>query len=198
MKIVPLTVCLFLSFVVTPSLAQDDPRQADRDAMLVILSSIEQALNDRDLTSALQHLDENVIITYQDSTVTRGPEGAAEYYKRMMDGAAAIVEEFNTVATVGAPAIFHGDTAIAYGTQIDTYVLARGLTFTLNANWSTALQKRDGQWSVIALHFSTDLFDNPMLNTAKRMSWIMGTGGVLLGVLLMWLFGRVRRKTAAE
>ncbi len=197
MKNLPLTICLFLSFLAAPSLAQDDARQADRDAMLVILSGIEKALNDRDMTSVLEYMDDNVIITYQDATVTQGHDEAAAYYNRMMEGAANIVDEFSTVATVGAPAVFHGDTAVAHGTNIDTYVLARGLEFTLNANWSTTLQKRDDEWVVIALHFSTDLFDNPLLNTARRMNWIAGVGGVFLGLLLMWFVGRVRRKSSA-
>lgn len=197
MKNLTLTICLFLSFVTAPSLAQDDPHEADREAMLVILKNIEQALNDRDLTAALKNMDGEVIITYQDSTVTQGPEEAAAYYKKMMEGAAAIVNEFSTVATVGAPAVFHGDTAIAHGTTVDRYVLARGLELTLNANWSTTLQKRDGEWVVLALHFSTDLFDNPMLNSSRRMTKIAGVGGLLAGLLLMWIIGRVRRKSAA-
>ena len=197
MKNLALTLCLFLSFIAAPSLAQDDARQADRDAMLVILGGIEKALNDRDISAALEYMDENVIITFQDATVTQGPAAAEEYYNRMMEGAANIVDEFSTVADVSAPAIFHGDTAVAHGTNIDTYVLARGLEFTLNANWSTTLQKRDDQWVVVALHFSTDLFDNSLLNKALRMNKIMGAGGVIVGLLLMWVVGRVRKKPSA-
>ena len=87
MKNLTLSICLFLSFVTAPSLAQDDPYEADREAMLVILKNIEQALNDRDLTAALKNMDDEVVITYQDSTVTQGPEEAAAYYKKMMDAA---------------------------------------------------------------------------------------------------------------
>ena len=52
MKNLLLAICFTFCFVSTPSLAQDDSREADREAMLVVLSGIEQALNDRDLTSA--------------------------------------------------------------------------------------------------------------------------------------------------
>ncbi len=197
MKNLPLTICLLLGFLAAPSFAQDDPHAADRQAMLVILKNIEQALNDRDLSSALGNMDDDVIITYHDATVTQGPEEAAAYYKGMMDGAAAIVDEFSTVADVGAPAVFHGDTAVAYGTTVDRYLLATGLEIILTANWSTTLQKKDGEWLVIALHFSSNLFDNPLLNTANRMNKIMAVGGVFVGLLLMWIIGRVRKKSAA-
>lgn len=195
MKYLTPTICIFLSFLAAPSLAQEDAHAADREAMLTVLGDIEDALNDRDLTAALKHLDAEVIITYQDATVTQGRDEAADYYKRMMEGAGAIVSEFSTVASVGAPAVFHGDTAVAYGTTTDTFVLARGLEFTLEANWSTTLQKRDGEWVVLALHFSTDLFDNPLLNNARRMYWMTGIGGVVLGLLIMWLLGRIRGKS---
>jgi len=197
MKNFVLAVCPLFVFAPMAGLAQDDPRAADRESLLVILSGIEDALNARDLTGALQYLDDDVIITYQDSAVTKGRGGATEYYNRMMEGSAAIVTEFSTVATVGAPAIFHGDTAVAYGTTVDRYVLARGLEIDLNANWSMTAQKDGGQWKVIALHFSTDLFDNPLLNNSRRLTRIVGVVGVIVGILLMWGIGRFRRKRDA-
>lgn len=197
MKKLLLAVCPFLVLVPLAGLAQDDPHAADREALLVILGGIEDALNARDITGALEYLDDNVVITYQDSTVTQGLEGAKEYHTRMMEGSAAIVTEFSTEATVGAPAVFHGDTAVAYGTTVDRYVLTRGLEINLNANWSTTARKIDGEWKVIALHFSTDLFDNPLLNSANKMNKIMAAGGVAVGVILMLIIGRIRRKSAA-
>ncbi len=197
MKKFLLAVWLVVAFTPLTSLAQDDPHVADREALLVILSGMEDALNARDLSGALQYLDDDIIITYQDSTVTQGLDGATEYYNRMMEGAAAIVTEFSTEAEVGAPAVFHGDTAVAYGTTVDRYVLARGLKMTLHANWSMSAQKKDGEWKVIALHFSTDLFDNPLLNNSRRLTRIVGVAGLVAGMLLMWVIGRVRRKRAA-
>ena len=197
MKNILLAVCPIIIFLPLMGIAQDDSRTADREALLLILGGIEDALNAQDLSQALEYLDENIIITYQDSTVTQGHDGATEYYNRMMEGAAAIVTEFSTVATVGAPAIFHGDTAIAYGTNVDRYVLAAGMEIDLNANWSMSARNVGGEWKVIALHFSTDLFDNPLLNNSRRLTRIVGVVGVIGGMFLMWIISRVRRKRAA-
>ncbi len=196
-KKILLTACSVFAFAPLAGMAQDDAHAADREALLDILTGIEAALNAQDLSQALEYLDEQVIITYQDSTVTEGHEGATEYYNRMMEGAAAIVNEFSTVAAVGAPAVFHGDTAVAYGTTKDRYVLTAGMEIDLDANWSMAARKVDGEWKVIALHFSTDMFDNPLLNNSRRLTRIVGVAGVLGGMLLMWLIGRFRRKRAA-
>lgn len=193
-----LTVCSVFVLAPITSMAQDDGHAADREALLEILTGIEAALNAQDLSQALEYLDEQVVITYQDSTVTKGHDGATEYYNRMMEGAAAVVKEFSTVASVGSPAIFHGDTAVAYGTTKDRYVLAAGMEIDLNANWSMSARLVDGEWKVIALHFSTDMFDNPLLNNSRRLTRIVGVAGVVGGMLLMWLIGRFRRKRAPE
>ena len=197
MKNFLLAILLFAFIAPVASLAQDDPHAADRASLLVILSGMEDALNARDMTGALKYLDDNVIITYHDATVTQGPDAAMAYYNRMMEGSAAIVTEFSTVASVGAPAVFHGDTATAFGTTAERFVLAAGLELKLNANWSMTARKNDGEWKVIALHFSTNLFDNQLLNSANDMNKMMGAGGVVVGVLLMLVIGRVRRKSAA-
>ena len=197
MKNILLIICPLLFIAPIASIAQDETHAADREALVEILGGIEAALNAQDLSQALEYLHEDVIITYQDSTVTQGHSGATEYYNRMMEGAAAVVKEFSTVAAVGAPATFHGDTAVAYGTTADRYVLAAGMEIDLNANWSMAARKADGEWRVIALHFSTDLFDNPLLNNSRRLTRIVGVAGVVGGMLLMWVISRVRRNRAA-
>ena len=58
-------------------------------------------------------------------------------------------------------------------------------------------QKKEGEWKVFLVRFSTNLFDNQLLNSANDMNKIMGAGGVVVGVLLMFVIGRVRKKPAA-
>jgi hypothetical protein len=197
MKQLTLTTCLLFAFLVSPCFAQEDDHSADREAMLEILGDIESSLNTRDVSLMLKHLHPEVIVTYQNGEATQGHDGLREYYTRMMEGGSAIVKEYSTVATVGAPAVFHGDTAAAFGKSVDSFVLVGGLEFALDSNWSTAMHKQDGQWRVISLHFSTNVFDNPILNNAKRLNWIAGGGGLLLGLLLMWLIGRNSKKSAS-
>ncbi len=184
-------------FIAPGAWAEEDAHADDRQALLSILGDIEKALNDRNMAGVTQHLAPTAIITYQDATVTQGINEANDYYKRMMEGAGAIVKEFSTKAEVGAPAVFYGDTAVAFGRNTDTFVLARGLEFTLHGNWSTTLHKIDGQWKVVAIHFSTNLFDNPMLSAATRLKWIMFVGGLLAGIVLMWLAGRLLGRRAS-
>jgi hypothetical protein len=52
--------------------------------------------------------------------------------------------------------------------------------------------KEDGKWLVASLHASDNIFDNPLLNLAKKAWWWIGGGALLVGALMGWLIGRRR------
>lgn len=190
---------IFLSAVLLVSATfsvNADEFEEDRKAMRVILSDIEQALNDQDIDAVLKHVHEDAVITYYNAEVTKGHKEARDYYQRMIKSSSALVKEYSTKGEVGAPAVIYGDIAVAFGTTVENYKLASGLEFTLNGRWSTTLLKSDNRWEVIALHFSTDLFDNPLLNNAARTTWIAGVVAFVVGGLLVFGVMRFRsRKT---
>ncbi len=175
---------------------QADEYEADRQIMRAMLADLEQALNQQDFDGVLKHMHEDVVVTYYNAEVTRGHDEARDYYQRMLQGGEAVLREYSTRGEVGGPAVFHGDTAVAYGSTVESFKLAAGLEFTLNGRWSTTLRKADDRWRVIALHFSADLFDNPLLNNTKRANWIAGAIAFVAGGLLVFLLLRMRRKKA--
>jgi uncharacterized protein (TIGR02246 family) len=197
-----LTTLLFLSLlsfnaalaVTMPPLDPSGGRIEDRQQLRVLLDAMETGINKLDLDGLLKLAQPDVVITWQNAEVSRGHEQVRAYYNRMIKGAAPVVGKISTAATLGGSAVFYGDSAVAYGTMVDRYELTEGLAFTLNANWSTTVVKSDGQWKVAALHFSTNLFDNALLNAAKRSVWYAAGGALLLGILLTWLAMRLRRK----
>ena len=189
MIVARLGLALILCVIAFHAVAEDDPHAADRALLKAMLAEIEQALNEGNFQVALKHLHPDVIITYYNAEVTRGHDEAVAYFNRMMEGPDAVVKEYSTQAEVGSPALFLGDTAVAYGTTTESYELAGGLEFMLNGNWSTTVQKLDGVWMVRAIHFSTNLFDNPLLKNAQRMGLSMagGTPGWLTRSAVCWL-----------
>ena len=180
----------------TPELDASGGRVEDRQQLRTLLDQMEAAIGNLDIEAALKLTQAEVIVTWQNDEVSRGHEQVRAYFNRMIKGSAPIVKKYSTKATLGGPAVFYGDSAVAYGTNVDRYELAEGLDFTLNANWSTTIVKVDGQWKVAALHFSTNLFDNALLNAAKRITWYAAGAAFLVGALLTWLVLRLRRKQA--
>lgn len=168
--------------------------RAVRDALL-------EAVNAGDVDRTLSFLHENVVVTWQNAEVSRGHEGVRAYYDRMMTGPERIVREFSTAVTVDELTILYGgDAGIAFGSSEDTFVLTDGTAFTLPGRWSATLVKEDGRWVIADFHASTNLFDNPVLNLARRaIYWVGGVVfviGAALGAIAVLVARRMRRRPA--
>lgn len=197
------TMLLFLSILcfglhanaaTAPPLDPSLGRVEDRQQLRSLLDAMEAGLNKLDIDALLTLAQPDVVITWQNAEVSRGHAQVRAYYERMVKSAAPVVHGLSTKATLGGPAVFYGDSAVAYGTTVDRFQLTEGLDFTNNGAWTTTVVKSNGQWKVAALHFSSNLFDNTLLNGAKRTAWYAAGGAFLLGILLTWLGLRVRRK----
>lgn len=169
-------------------------RVEDRKELRELLGQMEKAIDSLDIDGVLKLMTKEAVVTWQNAEVSRGHDQIRAYHARMVRGAAPIVTKFSTKATLGGPAVFYGDTAIAYGTTVDTYELAEGLKFVLDANWSTTVVKQDGQWKAAAIHFSTHLFDNALVRNARRLAWIAGAGAFAAGLLVAFVLVRLRRR----
>jgi len=192
-----LTISLTSFAATTPPLDRTAGRIEDRQQLRGLLEAMEKNISALDIDGVLQLMQPDAIVTWQNAEVSRGTDQIRAYYNRMIKGSTPIVKKFSTKATLGGPAAFYSDTAIAYGMTVDTYELTSGLHFTLDANWSTTVVKTDGQWKVAAMHFSTNLFDNPLLNNAERLVWIASIAAFLAGLLAAFIIMRMRRNKSA-
>ena len=172
--------------------AQEDPAHAElravRDGLLA-------GMNSGDIDAQLAFLHPNVVVTWHNAEVARGREGVKKYLDRMLHGSPKIVEKFGAEVTVDELSILHGgDTAIAFGSAQERFTMAGGKQFDFTGRWSATLVKDGGKWLVANLHTSDNIFDNPLLNAAtKALPWAVG-GGLLIGLVAGWLFGRRGRR----
>jgi ketosteroid isomerase-like protein len=175
--------------------AQDaDPRAEDRKQLLNVLTEVEAAINDQNIDRMLAQMDEKVTVIWLNAEVSRGKQEVKAYYRRMVGGEQAILKKYLTKAKLGASAKFHGDVAIADGSAADEfYPVARGY-FTLDSRWSSTMVKNAGEWKIVSLHLSSNVFNNPLLDEVKADILKAGAGGILGGLLLMYLFMRLRRR----
>ncbi len=186
--------CGWVCAATAPVLDPSGGRVEDRLQLRTLLDQMEKAISNLDVEAAIQLMQPDAVVTWQNAEVSHGPEQIRAYYNRMIKGSTPIVKKFSPKATLGGPAVFYSDSAVAYGTTVDTFELSDGLSFQLKAAWSTTVTKTDGQWKVAALHFSTNLFDNALLNSAERLIWIAAVAAFAAGLLLAWLGLRLTRK----
>ena len=115
----------------------------------------------------------------------------------LLPGPNKIVDSFNCTLKVDELTILYGDNmGICYGSSDEHFKLTTGKELEVKGRWTATLVKDDGHWLVASLHASTNLFDNVMLDFAKKAAKIVGVIGLILGLVAGWFLGR-RRKPAA-
>jgi len=190
---IKLLIPVFVLLFVTSAGAAEDPAhnelRALRDGLLA-------AMNKGDIDAQLPFLHTNVVVTWHNAEVSRGHDGVRKYLDRMLKGPNKVVDKFGAEVTVDELSILYGgDTAIAFGSAQEHFTLTGGRQFDFTGRWSAALVKESGKWIIANLHTSDNIFDNPLLNAAKKMLAWIGIAGGIAGLVIGWLVGRRGRRT---
>jgi ketosteroid isomerase-like protein len=163
-----------------------------------------EAFKARDIERLLSHLHPNAVVTWQNAEVSHGRDGVKQYYQKMMVGEDSRVKSVTADLAVDDLSILYGDdTAIAYGTLSENFVLRSGLSFDLGNRWTATLVRGDGEWLVAAFHVSTNMFENGLQDRLLQWNTIKSGGialviGALLGILIKNLLGRRKAGRAQE
>lgn len=154
----------------------DDPLH---DEIRALRDGLLEATNKGDLEGMLTFCHPNIRWTTPDRRVHKGHEGVRAYYEETVTGPTAVVKSFKADVKVDDLAVLYGDhAAVATGTSDDEFELNDGSKFVLSNRWSATLVKENGKWLVANYHTATSVFDNPLLDMAKKsLYW---TGGVAL------------------
>jgi len=180
-----------------PMAGQDDLHQADRQALLQLMSRVEKAINAQDIEGIVAEMSPDCTVTWWNAEISRGHDDIRAYYRRMMKDPGRIIGKYTTQAKLGAHARFigsGGDVAVADGSMEDEFFpIVRG-PFSLSSRWSATVAKTDGVWKIVNLHLSSNVFTNVLIAELGRAVWMAGVGGLAIGLLVGWLVGR-RLKT---
>jgi uncharacterized protein (TIGR02246 family) len=175
--------------------ADNDPHALDRQALIKLFREMEASINAQDVERMVAQMHPQATVTWLNGEVSRGHDEIRAYYHRMVKGEKRYLDRYLTTAKLGAPARFfgNGEIAVADGTMVDEFFpVARG-PFSLNSNWTSTSAKINGQWQVVSMHLSSNVFTNSLLAEATRVIWYAAGGAAIGGLLLGWLLGRRRR-----
>jgi len=159
-------------------------------------TAMEAALNSRNIDAMLANVDEQVVFTTMNGDVVTGREGVRAYFDKMMNGPAKVVESVRASFVPDALSVLHGgDMAVSWGHTADQYELTTGQSLAIEARWSATMVRRDNRWLIANFHYSTNMFDNPVLSAQRKLLISGGVVGALVLGLVGFLFGRRRRGT---
>ncbi|MBI3561776.1 MAG: nuclear transport factor 2 family protein [Gammaproteobacteria bacterium] len=172
-----------------------DPRAEDRQALLNVFHEIEAGINEQNIERMVAQMAPDVTVTWLNGETSRGPDQVRAYYQRMVTGPNHILNKYTTAAKLATHARFYGDVAVADGTMQDVFTPVARKPFELSSNWSSTSAKINGQWKVVALHLSSNVFNNTLLTEAKSTAKLTAAGGALGGLVLAGLACWWRRRT---
>jgi ketosteroid isomerase-like protein len=172
-----------------------DPHQEDRAALRNILAEVERGINDQDIERILSQMDSACTVTWWNAEISRGDDEIRAYYRRMVKDDGRLINKYTTKAKVSAPARFvgsSGDVAIADGSMEDEFFPVIRGSFKLSSRWTTTLEKSGGQWKIVSLHLSSNVFTNSLISELTPGLWYAGAGGLVVGSLAGWFLRRRR------
>ncbi len=171
---------------------------AIHDALRALRGRLLTAMNKNDINGILAELHPNVVVTWQNAEVSRGPAGVRAYLERMTKGPNPIVRGYHAEINVDDLTTLYGEnTGVAYGSSVENFDLAGGQRFTLHGRWSATMVQENGRWLLASVHASSNLFDNPLLNAAKKSLYLGIAVSFLAALLIGWFVGRRFSKPAA-
>ena len=191
-----LALLLFPLAVARAAAADADPHAEDRKELLKVFREIEASINAQSVDRMVTQMAPQATVTWLNGEVSRGHEQIKEYYNKMVKGEKRILDKYTTAAKVAAPAKFfgNGEVAVADGTTEDEFFPVSRGPFRLSSNWTATCAKIDGQWKVVALHLSSNVFTNPLIDEAKGAVWYAASGCLAGGFVLGWIMARFRRR----
>lgn len=206
MKTHCVTLLLAWSMVIASSvLAQQPTETNDQEAIHNELRELKKGLTDavlkQDFDAQLKYVSPDVVVTWQNGEVVRGIPGLKEFLDKNQGKAARVFQGYKEPPTPAELTILYGDdTGVSYGTSVASYSLL-GKQFELTNHWTATLVRQDGRWVIAAYHVSSDILDNPLINTAKNSLFWVGGITLVVGGALGWAFrsltGKRRSTTTA-
>jgi uncharacterized protein (TIGR02246 family) len=175
--------------------AKDDAAHAELRALR---QKIEKAYNADNVDELISYFTDDAVATWQNGKITRTPSGIKAYMVEMSKGPTALVKTATIKPEVDERTHLYGDTGVAFGSSVDKFVLNDGTVFEQKSRWTATVVKQNGQWKVAALHVCVNMFDNPLLDIAKKeVGMYAGGGGALVGLVVglvvAMVIGRLRK-----
>lgn len=178
---------LFSSMILADEYAED------RHQMKMLLGKIVQDLNSGSIDNFDQYLSADAVVTFYDGRYATGIPAIKKYMQTMLTGDNPVLKKITTTAEETTEAkVYPNNTAIAYGWLKNNLVFIGGKSMQVDGRWTTSLIKEKDHWKIISLHFSTNIFDNAILNEAKNKLWVFSAIALVIGFALGWLVNRSR------
>lgn len=154
-------------------------------------------VNDKDPDAIMADLDDEILFTAMNNEVVHGKKEAMSYYEKMMVGSQRIVKDMSLTVEVDDLAVLlaEGDVAMAAGQSVAFFDMMVGDSFEVPLRWTATLNNTDDGWKVASIHFSANIFDNPLMGGLELFAYAIAGILLILGMIIGVFIGRRRKST---
>jgi ketosteroid isomerase-like protein len=194
------TLFFFVFTLLSSSLlfAQEtEASKADHEALRSMLTDGVKAINDHQIEDIVKFFHPDINVIFPNMEVADGVDAVRDYYSKMLGKSTSILKDISTEASADVLSEIYGNTAVVYGSMFTHYTFAGGMKLEIPTKWTITLLKENGNWKVISMQFTANLFNNPLLSKASSSAIYFGIGGLLLGLIFGFLIFRFLRKKSA-
>jgi ketosteroid isomerase-like protein len=190
-----ITLLLGLLLTTTPVAPAQAATNETEQAINQLRTGLVDSFNRGDIDGLISFLDTNVIVTWQNGEISRGPAEVKAYYQRMMAGDKPIVSKVTAAPRVEGREL-HDNWCVSWGNLNDSFELTDGRKLDFNSRFTATLVKRGDRWLVSAYHASINAFQNPVLTLAVKKTAITTSAlGAGLGIVLTLIVTKLLRRT---
>jgi len=187
-----LLACLLFTF---PLFAQEADHEIHQE-LRAVLTTVQNAINSGNYDAMLPVISDSVRATTITQEVMSNRADVSAYFRRWF-GQGGFLKKLDMHLNADALTELSPDKTwgLVRGSGIENYTLADGRQYPMKTRWTAVLIKEaDGKWRLRAIHIGANFLDNPILDDAKsavvRYASIAGVAGIVIGVLIGFLFGR--------
>lgn len=192
------SVLLVLAIWNIPQYALADTNQQEINGIIRTREIALQALNTRDFSKIEPYLHPTFTITTVDNQVFHKVPEFEKYWNQQFSNNIKEIKmalKGDTIRTFLSPQI-----VVSSGDAIATFAFQDGNVADMAMRWTAVLQKLGDTWTIQSLHFSSNLLDNPVLNTTRQwgqnVAIAAGIGGLVLGAVATWVIKSRVKATA--
>ena len=178
--------------------AQQPDAAALHDELRALRQRVLDAVNKGDIDSLVKELSPTIRFTSMNNELVSGLDQARDYEQRMFGGSNSLLQKMSLTADPDTLSMLYASNAIAIATgkSVASLTLRSGATLDVPLRWTATLDRGAGKWSIAALHFSADVFDNPVLAAATSLWKWASAAAAVVGLVVGFLLGRARRRSA--
>lgn len=193
-------VFLFLILTGPVAVAETESNHAIHEELRVLLQGMQKAVNEERYDDLGPFFHQNMRVTTINQEILSSREEIGQYFNRWF-GPDGYLKKVDMTLIADAPTEFYGDTSfgIVRGAGAEDYVLSDKRKYPMQTRWTaTVIKGSDGKWRILSLHIGANFLDNPILAEAESVAKYFALAGMIIGIVLMFVFNLVLRRKTAE